>query len=576
MTGKHFHFLLNSLLFLLISIGFELKAQNAYPQDYFIPPFEGELLLAGSFGELRSNHFHSGIDIKTDGKEGKPVRACADGYVSRVKVSPYGFGHALYIAHPNGYTTVYAHLLEFSEELQEYVREQQYKNRSFAIDLYPDAGQFKFKQGDTVALSGNSGGSSGPHLHFEIRNSADSKPLNPLLFGIEIKDDIAPVISSVIVYPKDGAIIKYISQSNPENIQITSSDTIVLPVKKVDGIYKPENLEEFCAKGEIGIAVQTEDRHNGSYSRLGIYELTMKKGDELIHEHNLEGFYFHESRYINSHTDYRQKVEKGSWFQKCFTENCNNLSIYKVSQPLNIEESNKLSIMVRDANNNRSQFEMDIAIYDEEFIPESFSCDNWLECGRSYTLKTEGATVVLSSSSLYNKTCGGVKSESSEEYYSRIIKVLNPSIPCHDRFSISIEADISLELQSKACIVNLNSSKPVYEGGTYKNGAVHLRTREFGEFAVTVDNKAPEITPLSYIKLNEGHKLRFNCEDDLSGLQSYDLYIDGEWRLLEYDAKNDLLYHYIDKKYDVGEHELKLIVTDDKENKTVFTRTFKT
>ena len=154
-------------------------AQNSYPQDYFQSPLEIPLILSGTFAELRSNHFHSGLDIKTQQQSGLKVMAAASGFVSRIKVSHFGYGKALYITHPNGYTTVYAHLQNFNPEIDAYIKHRQYKNESYEIELFPKAGELLVNNGDIVAYSGNTGGSGGPHLHFEIRNKQEH-PMNPM------------------------------------------------------------------------------------------------------------------------------------------------------------------------------------------------------------------------------------------------------------------------------------------------------------------------------------------------------------------------------------------------------------
>ena len=177
--------------------------QNEYPTDYFRSPLGIPLVLSGNFAEMREGHFHGGLDVKTRESEGYRVYAAADGYIARVKVSPYGYGNALYVAHPNGYTTVYAHLSRFKGEIASYVRRTQYDRKSFAIDRYPEPGRYPVKKGEAIALSGNSGSSSGPHLHFEVRTTRDQVPVNPLLFGFEIDDSRVPRIFRIRIYPAD-------------------------------------------------------------------------------------------------------------------------------------------------------------------------------------------------------------------------------------------------------------------------------------------------------------------------------------------------------------------------------------
>src|SRR5690606_3165594 len=187
-----------ALVFIIITSG--IFAQAPEPEEYFASPLDVDLVLSGTFGELRSNHFHSGLDIKTQQREGLNILASATGYVSRINVATYGYGKALYIQHPNGYTTVYGHLQKFSPEIEAYIKKQQYAKESYEVEIYPEAGVLPVNQGDLVAFSGNTGGSGGPHLHFEIRDGSQ-RPMNPKLFGISVKDTQPPTITSLYAYP---------------------------------------------------------------------------------------------------------------------------------------------------------------------------------------------------------------------------------------------------------------------------------------------------------------------------------------------------------------------------------------
>lgn len=216
-----------------------LHAQEKYPKEVFQSPLEIPLVLAGTFGELRSNHFHSGIDIKTQQREGLPVLAVADGTVTRIVVSHWGYGKALYVAHPNGYTSVYGHLKKFGPEIEEYVKKVQYAKQSYEVEIFPDYGELKVSQGTTVAFSGNTGGSSGPHLHFEIRSSVNEKPTNPLLYGYDVRDATDPTLLGLYAYPlsKDALI-----NQSEEKIQINYT-------KQADGSFLAEKV---TASGSIG------------------------------------------------------------------------------------------------------------------------------------------------------------------------------------------------------------------------------------------------------------------------------------------------------------------------------------
>ena len=191
---------MKAFLFLFLSVVTFCNAQSPYPQNYFMSPLDITLVLSGSFAELRSNHFHSGLDIKTKGKVGFKTYASAEGYVSRIKISRYGYGKALYITHPNGYTTVYAHLQKFAPKIEAYVKKQQYKKETFELELFPKAEELKISSKEVIAYTGNTGGSGGPHLHFEIIDQQE-RPINPMLFGFDIKDTTKPVVHELYGYP---------------------------------------------------------------------------------------------------------------------------------------------------------------------------------------------------------------------------------------------------------------------------------------------------------------------------------------------------------------------------------------
>src|SRR5690606_11179645 len=305
------------LLFLFLTFSQIAIAQLKYPTDAFRPPLDIPIVLAGTFGELRSNHFHSGIDIKTQQREGLPIYAIGDGSISRIKIQHYGFGKALYITHTNGFISVYAHLQKFAPEIEEYVKKQQVDRESYEIQLYPDASTFSLKKGDIIAYSGNTGGSSGPHLHFEIRNSSDV-PVNPLLFGLdaEVKDSQPPLIQSLFAY------------SINDNSQVNQcSDIIQINYKQQnDGTFLADKV---YASGLIGFGVNSYDRNDLAYNKNGVYKVEMFVNGKQHFSYDFEKFSFGESRYINSLIDYKYYQQKNERIQQCFITPGNKLSVYE-------------------------------------------------------------------------------------------------------------------------------------------------------------------------------------------------------------------------------------------------------
>src|SRR5690606_20236827 len=253
-----------------------LYSQQPYPTDYFQSPLEVPIVLSGSFGELRSNHFHSGLDIKTQQREGLNVLATASGYVSRIKIQHYGYGKAIYVTHPNGYTTVYAHLQRFGKTIQDYVKKQQYEKQSYEIELFPKPGELAINQGELIAYSGNTGGSGGPHLHYEIRN-AEAEPINPLLFGYEVKDTKPPKILGVYTYAVGNtAIVNHTNHQLERRLTQQDDNTSI-----ADKIY---------AEGTIGLGVETYDQFDMAYNKNGAYKICTAVEGELNFEYNFNSF----------------------------------------------------------------------------------------------------------------------------------------------------------------------------------------------------------------------------------------------------------------------------------------------
>jgi hypothetical protein len=303
-------------LSLLLLFCFTLFAQEDYPKDAFAPPMDIPIILAGTFGELRSNHFHSGVDIKTQQREGVPVNSIGDGTITRIKVSLWGYGKVLYIAHPNGYTSVYGHLQKFSPSIEAYIKKLQYNKKSFEVEVFPDYGELKVSKGELIAYSGNTGGSAGPHLHFEIRSSISEKPTNPLLYGMDVADATNPILEKLFVYPLTD---KSHVNNNYERTQVNFS-------KQSDGTYLADKV---TALGEIGIGFIGFDRLDMAANKNGVYSVELSVNGKTYSLYDFESFSFGETRYINTLVDYEYYGRNRQRIQKSFKSAGNNLSIYK-------------------------------------------------------------------------------------------------------------------------------------------------------------------------------------------------------------------------------------------------------
>ncbi len=534
------------------------------------------MLLAGNFGELRSNHFHTGIDIKTQGKTGLPVYAPADGVVSRIKISPWGFGTALYIDHPNGYTTVYGHLSRLRDDLAKYARNIQYQDQSFDIDITVPRGKFQFKQGELIAYSGNSGSSGGPHLHFEIRDSKTQNPINPQLFNFDIKDDLPPKLMSLMLYPlSNGAHINGSATQKPFDLV------------QYDGEYHLKSNPTITAGGEIGFGLKGLDYLNGSWSKCGIYEICLSVNGKLIYNFKLNELNFDQNRYINSYIDYTYLNNKHSRYQKNWIEDGNQLNNYVVREnqgKIEIEPGKNydISYLVKDVYGNTSR--LNFTIQGKTTItPAAQPSGIPVHYAEEFKLEKPDIQADMKAGTFYSNFILDYKElPATKDLFSKRIQLHESDVPVHQSYDLKIKAEnLPIALNSKALIVALDpkTGKKYSMGGKYTNGWVESKVRQLGTFAIATDTEAPTITPINiqnYSSLTDRRKVSFKIMDDLSGVDSYRGEIDGQWVLFEYDGKNNLIEYYFDEtRLQLGKsHELKLTVEDGVRNQSTYEARF--
>lgn len=562
-----------TLLFLNISV------LSLAQTGYYTAPMEIPLVLSAGFAELRSNHFHSGIDIKTQGTTGLPVFSVADGFVSRIVVSPGGFGNALYIDHYNGTTSVYGHLQEFRKDIQDYVRKIQYRQQSFKIDVQVSPELFLVEKGEMIAKSGNSGSSGGPHLHFEIRDTKTEEPLNPLQFGFEIADKTPPRISGL-----------KISQLSPDGSGNFAGNNKKYDVIFRVGKYQTENNQVIPISGPVGFAVEVFDYFDLSNNRCGINSMTLKMDGEVHFQIDLNRFSFSQTKYINSYTDYAERIANRRWFQKTWIEPGNKLDNYVIENDRGVieitdENIHRIEIEAKDSYGNSSVFTFSVrkASTKNQFLRDKtvtrfvFDNDNHYE--------TEGFRIDVPAGALY--TSIGFEHETfaaTQPAFSEIHQVGDKRIPLHKSARVSIKTEpVKQSIQDKILLAVMDDETGNLwsVGGKYDNGWLTAEIPVFGWFVVSADTISPKIIPLSIHNKNslvENNRIRFIIRDDLSGIKSYRGSIDGKWALFEYDAKNDLLVHYFDlERFELhgNLHQLRLEVTDYKQNKAVYESTFR-
>lgn len=575
------------LFFLLVGPASVLLAQ--YPS--YAPPLEGPLLVTGTFGELRSNHFHAGLDFRA--LVGTPVYAVADGYVSRVVVSPGGYGQAIYIDHPEGYRSVYGHLSAFSPELLDTVRAYQYAEQSFGIQLRFDSTAFPVRKGQRIGEVGNRGHSFGPHLHFELRSSEADAPLNPLHFGIRVADKRKPQIRKIKIYELDAAANSFREQE------------IALQLDKA-GIYRPSTpvLEVFSPR--IGLGVKTYDQQDGLPNYNGIYAASLTLRDSLIHAFRYDSLPSEETRYLNAHTDYADWVQNKSWYHRLFRLPGDRLSIYEkpaafpsaaASAMRDVEggmlllppnEHQELRIKVEDWAGNDSQIALSLVYRPGQAAPSSIGYQYFLPRAEASIIERPDFYLSIPQGALYTDCAMRYQAVSDPDpsLLSRVHHVHDGAWPLHlpADLRLSPHSPIPDHLKRKVVLANCpkdSQETPVSYGPAYdETGELQAQPiRNFGDYVLMLDTLPPNIQLLSLPSAkNKRTPIRLKISDNFyasgqaRGLR-YQATLNGQWFLLEDDRKKQELFHEFPQALPPGRYELRLKVKDDRENETeeVFT-----
>lgn len=545
-----------------------LFSQTKYPTDYFINPLEIPLILSGTFGELRSNHFHAGLDIKTQQREGIKVVASADGYVSRINVSLWGYGNALYITHPNGYTTVYGHLKKFSPKIEEFVKKHQYQKESFTIRLYPKASELKINKGEVIALSGNSGSSGGPHLHYEIRD-AKANIINPMLFGIEIPDHKSPFIISAFAYSKNKS-----SQVNQSNKKVQ----LVLK-RQYDGDLIANKI---YAHGTIGIGINAYDRLDGALNHNGIYGLEMEVNGKKLFQFTADKFSFSESRYINSFIDYERYKTHKQRIQKCFVEHlANNLSLYKILVNkgfFTIKDSLDYNVVITASDFEGNKTKLTIPIRGKK---DTIAITKKIH-KTPYFFKTNQTNKINDSivKVHFPKNIFYEDFYFDYSYKNGVAKLHNSTVPVHNYFRLSFDISKYTEDEIKQLYIAKKNKygKLNYVKTRRKENTLYTSSKSLGKFTLASDTWFPSIKPIGFKEnqwLTKFKTLKVKIYDKGSGIKSFRGEINGKWILMEYNPKKGILtYNFSDNIIETTTHILKVIVTDNVNNSTTFTITF--
>ena len=559
----------NLILFFFLST----FSSNIFAQDYH-PPLDFKMLLSGTFGELRENHFHSGIDIKTEGVEGQKVYAIEDGYVSRIKVSTWGYGKALYITHADGNTSVYGHLKKFNKEIDDYVVEKQYKKEKFEIQLFPQKDKFKIKKGEIIALSGNTGGSAGAHLHFEIRNTKTEHPINPLQFGFDIVDNIKPTINRIKIYPIDGEV-------NEKEIEESFS------LKRSGEQYTLSGVTPIV-KGKIAFGISTYDQLNNTYNKNGIYSIKLLVNSNLIYHFQMDEFSFEESRFINAHIDYKEKKISHTKYHRCYKLPNNKLSVYQKMIEKGIvnftdDTTHSVQFEVMDIYKNKSLLSFKIKSIttqierENSMISPPFS--QYFNYMKPNLFKEKNFQLHMEKYSLYEDLNFEYSElDSIEGVFGKIQHCHHDYVSIHKSFVISLKAEIPKNLKNKVYIAKVDEKGNFWHmGGSWRNGMLSAKVREFGDFCIIADTIKPNIKGINIYpgkKFNTQTTIKCTISDKESGIKTHRAEIDGKWILMEYDYKKKLLVYEIKDDIEKGKHTFSLVVSDKIGNSTSYIADF--
>lgn len=536
-------------------------AQSRYPQNYFRHPLNIPMQLVSNFGEIRTNHWHMGLDIRTQHKVNLPVYAAADGYIARVSVEPGGFGQAIYINHPNGYTTLYGHLNSFFPALAQYVKQQQYARQSWEVNLILPENLFPVKKGDFIARSGSTGASEGPHVHFEIRNTKTENCLNPLLFKFPIADVVPPTIVRLAMYDRNKSTYEQLPK--------------IFGLKRNGANYWLAANLLHVGSDKISFAIGTFDRFSGYTNPNGIYSAEIFMDDKPVSEFVLDNINYNDTRYINAQVDYPYKIEHGISLQHITPLPGAQDVVYTLFNKdgmihLKDSEPHKIRIEVKDANGNESKLQFSVqydqnlakvytATEEEKFLPDNvniFEKDN-------FELFTTEQTIYDTVTVSYSE-----KSTDAANAVSSLFSFLSAAIPVHDSVTVRIRPteNIPAEWRERVVLKNISGSKTYVKKAVLQNGWYATKFRQFGTYQAFIDKEPPTINPPP-ANLSKASRIVFIPKDNFNTIKSFRAELDGRWLRFSNDKGKAWVY-YFDEHFPKGEHELKVIVEDEAGNIT--------
>jgi hypothetical protein len=533
-------------LFFLFFLCFSSHYYAQYNGLGFIYPLDRDVVVTGNYGEIRPNHFHAGLDFSTNPIINLPIKSVADGYVSRIKIGSGGYGRVLYVTHTNGYVSVYAHQKKYAQKIDEYIKKLQLEQKKNEIEVYPKANELSVKKGEVIGYTGNSGSSTGPHLHFEIREEKSEIPINPLLV-YDVKDDVKPELTHLAIY----------STADTNYIKRVSS----IPVKYIGDKLSLPKYTQVLTENTFAIGFSGFDRANGSTNKNNIYEAKVLLDNKIIYHHQLNNISFDNGRYVNIFSE----KEGGVKFQKCFSPTCYDIAIYKSlinggKIVLNDTLSHKISLQINDEKGNKNALTFFVKTKNLKGYAVNTIKHN-VFCNQDANIKKEDVEVFIKAGTLSANASVGV-------YINKLGKAVvgNKDEDLLKAFTLSIKIPKAIPgKENKMVLINEGHCMV----GTYENGWLKAESKSFGIFSYGYDTVAPTIVLPSSKKKTSTSSIKFKVADNLSGIADYHIYVNGVWQIAEYDAKSATITCYFTEP---NPKTLKIEVTDKVGNKAVLNR----